>query len=455
MSQIPKRQLSLNAFLLPTGHHIAAWRHPDVPADAGLDLEQYKRLARTAEEAKFDAVFLADIVGIDGENDLDTLQRTARASGFEPLTLLSALAAVTQDIGLIGTVSTSYNEPYNVARKFASLDHLSRGRAGWNVVTSASEFEAQNFGLDQQRAHALRYERAQEFVEVVTGLWDSWDDDAFVFDKTNAQYFKPEGLHVLNHQGKHYQVRGPLNVARSPQGRPVVVQAGSSEAGQELAAQTAEVIFTAQQSLQDAQAFYSSVKGRLGKYGRQPGDLKILPGLFAVVGESEAHAHEKFEQLQALIPDQVGVGLLSALIGGVDLTGYAVDGPLPDNLPEPIGNKSRFQLLTQLARKEGLSIRQLYRRVATGRGHWSIYGTASQIADQLQTWFEEGAADGFNVLAPTLPGGLQDFAQHVVPELQRRGLFRTQYQGTTLRDRLGLPFVPSRYALAAQVQRAA
>ncbi|MCR6476248.1 LLM class flavin-dependent oxidoreductase [Variovorax sp. ZS18.2.2] len=451
----PPRQIKLNAFLMATGHHVAAWRHPDVPLQAGLGFAHYKALAQTAERAKFDGVFLADSVGIRDASASQTLHRSARVSGFEPLTLLSALAAVTERVGLIATVSTTYNEPYHVARKFASLDHLSGGRAGWNVVTSSNEAEALNFNLDRHPEHSLRYERAREFVDVVTGLWDSWDDDAFTHDKAEGEYFDPDRLHVLGHQGKHFRVRGPLNIARPPQGHPVVVQAGASEAGQALAAATAEVIFTAQQSLAGAQAFYRGLKGQLAHHGRDPEGLKILPGVFPVVGQSEQHAKEKLEELQSLIPPDVGAALLSTVIGGVDLAGYPVDGPLPDNLPEPNGPKSRFRLVTELARTEGLSIRQLYQRVGTARGHWSIHGTASQIADQLQQWFEEEAADGFNVMPPTLPGGLDDFVTQVVPELRRRGLFRHEYEGRTLRENLGLARPASRHLLAREFKAAA
>lgn len=434
------RQLRLNAFVLHSGHHIAAWRHPGVPAHQALDFSYYQNIARIAEAGRLDALFLADHIGINqasGE-DLEVQQRAARAVFFEPLTLLSALAVVTRHIGLIATASTSYNEPYNIARKFASLDHLSRGRAGWNVVTSASLTEARNFGLARQTPHALRYEKAAEFLQVVRGLWDSWEDDAFVIDKQNAQYFDPAKLHPLNHEGPYYQVAGPLNVARTPQGQPVIVQAGSSESGQELAAETAEVVFTAQQNLQTAQTFYRSLKSRLPGYGREPDDLKIMPGLFVVVGESESHAREKLEQLQALLPPQVGLGLLSSQMGSIDLTPYPLDGPFPRDLQEPEGHKARFQLLAQTAIREGLSIRQLYEKVAPARGHWTIHGTAAQLADQMQEWFENEAADGFNVMAPTLPGGLEDFVRHVIPELRRRGLFRHEYEGNTLRDRLAL-----------------
>ncbi|MDB5776058.1 MAG: nitrilotriacetate monooxygenase [Herbaspirillum sp.] len=437
MSGGDKRQLKLGAFLQATGHHIAGWRHPQAQPDAGANIAHYRRIAQTAEQAKFDMLFLADGVAIRS-HDADTLHRTARGASFEPLTLLSSLSAVTERIGLVATVSTTYNEPYHVARKFASLDHLSAGRAGWNVVTSWSESEAHNFNLERHPEHAARYDRAEEFVDVVRGLWDSWEDDAFLFDKNEGSHFDPAKLHALNHRGKHFSVSGPLNVARPVQGHPVIVQAGSSETGQELAARTAEVIFTAQQSLADAQHFYKNLKSRLAKYGRDPDQLKVMPGVSPVVGRSEAEALEKFEELQSLIHPSVGLSLLSQHLGGIDLSQYPLDGPLPDNLQEPNGAKSRFQLVTALARKEKLTIRQLYLRLATARGHWSIHGTPASIVDRLEEWFRNDAADGFNIMPPTLPGGLDDFVALVLPELRRRGLFRTEYEGLTLRENLGL-----------------
>jgi len=440
-----QRQIKLGAFLMETGHHIAAWRHPQAHAAAGLDFAHYAELAQIAERAKFDTIFFADTVGVR-DTDLASLSRTARADHFEPITLLSALSAVTKHIGLTATVSTSFNEPYNVARKFASLDHLSAGRAGWNLVTSSSEAEAHNFSLDHHFDHALRYERAREFYDVVTGLWDSWEDDAFVRDKSSGLYFDPAKLHALNHRGTHFKVKGPLNVARAPQGWPVVVQAGASEAGRELAAQTAEVIFVAHQTLDEAQSFYRDVKGRLGKYGRHADDLKIMPGIFPVIGRTQEEADEKFEALQSLIHPVVGVSLLSKMTGGVDLSSFPVDGPVPD-LPETNGGKSRQRLLLDLARRENLTIRDLYLRIAGARGHQQVVGTPQSIADQLQHWFEEGAADGFNIMSPWLPGGLVEFADQVVPELQRRGLFRTEYEGRTLRENLGLRRPPNRHTL--------
>ena len=429
------RQLKLGAFLMATGHHVAAWRHPDVPADAGLDFAQYKHLARVAEAAKFDALFVADSIAAATGT---IASHMARSDHFEPLTLLSALSAVTDNIGLIATATTSYNEPYHVARKFASLDHLSGGRAGWNLVTSDNAAEAQNFGRDEHLGHGERYSRAKEFHQVVTGLWDSWEDDAFVRDKASGNYYDPAKLHVLDHVGEHFRVKGPLNVARSPQGQPVIVQAGSSEAGRELAAQTAEVVFTAQTSLANAQAFYADLKGRLSRYGRGPDSLKIMPGVFVVVGATEAEAQAKFEAFQDLVEPEVGVALLGRMLGNFDLSGYPLDGPLPALPLTDSGQRSRQQLLSDLADREQLTLAQLGRRIAGGRGHYSLIGTPAQIADELQNWFENGAADGFNILVPHLPGGLEDVAQWVVPELQRRGLFRTEYSGSTLRENLGL-----------------
>ena len=427
-----RAQLALTAFLDTVGHHDAAWRRPGGDPARSLSLAHYVHMARTAEAGLFDAVFLADNLAFS-----DHAGHRAQ-SPFEPLTLLSALAAVTGRIGLVATVTTTYNEPFHVARKFASLDLLSGGRSGWNLVTSSNQAEAYNFGRDAHLAHAARYDRAREFAQVVLGLWDSWGDDAFVRDKASGRYFEPDRLNVLNHNGRHFRVKGPLNVARSPQGRPVLVQAGSSEPGKDLAAETAEVIFTAHQTLADAMAFYADVKGRLAAYGRDPDHLKIMPGVFPVVGRTEQEAEDKFGELQDLIHPEVGLSLLSGMLGGVDLSGHPVDGPLPD-LPESNGGKSRQDLLIRLARRESLTIRQLYLRIAGARGHRQIRGTPQTIADELEAWFRGGAADCFNIMPPMLPGSLDDFVELVIPELQRRGLFRTEYEGRTLRENLGLP----------------
>ncbi|GJE62349.1 LLM class flavin-dependent oxidoreductase [Methylobacterium trifolii] len=427
--------LRLGAFFYATGHHVAGWRHPSSEADGGLNLERYVGWARRAEAAKFDLVFLEDGTGIRDSN-LRSSERTARSAHFEPVTLLSALAAVTGRIGLVATTSTSFNEPYNVARRFASLDHLSNGRAGWNLVTSTTDAEAANFGGDAIALHADRYARAEEFVDVVLGLWNTWDDGAVVIDRASGQFSKPDGFRPLNHRGTHFEVRGPLNISRTPQGQPVVVQAGSSGPGKDLAARTAEVVFTANQTLAEAVAFTGDLKDRLPRFGRTADDLKVMPGLFPVVGRSEAEAREKFEALQDLIDPVVGLALLERMVGGFDLSGFDPDGPVPE-LPEAEGAKSRQQLMFDLARREGLTLRRLYLRIAGARGHSQIVGTPAQIADEMEERFRAGGADGFNIMPATLPGGLDDFIELVLPELRRRGLFRTEYQGRTLRDHLG------------------
>ncbi len=436
---------------MSSGHHIAAWRHPDARADGGLNFQHYRQITQTAERGKFDMIFFADGVAVWNRGPgTEALKRTTPVH-FEPLTLLSALSTVTEHIGLAATVSTTYNEPYHLARKFASLDHLSGGRAGWNLVTSATEAEAHNFSKEKHMDHTLRYKRAKEFVDVVKALWDSWEDEAFLRDKESGIYFDPDKLHIPNHKGEHFSVRGPLNVARPIQGYPVVIQAGSSEDGKNLAAQTAEVIFTAQQTLAEAQAFYADVKGRLAQYGRNPDNLKIMPGVFPVIGRTEEEAREKYQQLQDLIDPAVGLSLLSVLVGGVDLSGYPLDGPLP-NLPETNLQKSRLQLVSDLAQRDNLTIRQLYFAIAGARGHRTILGTPEQIADQLEDWFVNNGADGFNIMPPWLPGGLDEFVDLVIPELQRRGLFRTEYEGRTLRENLGLPRPTNQFSQVASAE---
>lgn len=444
-----ERKLRLGAFIPGAGQHVAAWRHPDAQADGGLNLEHYKRIVQTAERGKFDAMFLADGLAANFGGNLSS-GRSDKGASFEPVTLFSALSVVTKNIGFIATASTTYEEPYPLARKFASLDYLSNGRAGWNVVTSAGDATAKNFNREQQFEHAQRYERANEFVDTVKELWDSWEDDALVKDKESGVFFDPDKVHAPNHKGKYFQVQGPLNVARPPQGYPVIVQAGQSEPGKELAARTAEVIFTAQQTLEDAQAFYKDVKGRLAKYGRTPAQLKIMPGVSPYVGKTEAEARAKYEQLQELIHPEAGLALLSGLSGGeIDLSQYPIDGPLPD-LPATKGIISRQGMMIEIARKRHFTIRQLYQWVAGARGHWTIVGSVEQIADQLQEWFDNGAADGFNVLPPYLPGALDDFVDLVIPELQRRGLFRTEYEGSSLRENLGLARPQNQFSLRAK-----
>ncbi|KNY40475.1 nitrilotriacetate monooxygenase [Vibrio harveyi] len=432
------KQMRLGAFLPAPGHHIAAWRHPEAKADGGHDIEYYIELAKIAEQGKFDMMFLSDGVGVrTNYRNAEELSRWGRMVHFEPITLLSAIATHTQHLGLVATASTTYNEPFHIARKYASLDHLSHGRAAWNVVTSVTDAEAQNFNLDQQPAHADRYRRAQEFIQVTKGLWDSWKDDAFLYDKQSGQYFEPEKLKILDHKGEYFQVKGPLNIARSPQGYPVIVQAGSSKDGMRFAAEHAEVIFTAQQTLEQAQAFYQDIKAQAAGFGRAADQILVMPGVFPVIAESKAAAEERYEQLQDLIDPVAGLGLLMDRLGGFDLTGYDLDGPLPE-MPETEGSKSRQKMVYDQARNEQLTIRQLIKKVAGGRGHRVILGTASDIADQLEEWFVGEGADGFNVMPPYLPACLAEFVNQVVPELQRRGLFRTEYKGSSLRDHLGL-----------------
>jgi len=443
---VKKRQFRLGAFVQATGHHISAWRHPDAQIDAGENFEHYQQITQTAERSLFDAVFLADSPGIWG-GPPESQKRNGKLARFEPITLFSALSAVTKHIGFIATASTTYEDPYTLARKFASLDHLSNGRAGWNVVTTGNESAAGNFGLERHPDHSDRYERAEEFVQVVKGLWDSWEDDVFIRDRESGIYFDSDKLHILNHKGKHFSVKGPLNVSRPPQGYPVIVQAGASEAGRELAAKTAEVIFTANQTLADAQEFYADVKGRLAKYGRSPDDLKIMPGAFPVIGRTEAEAQEKYEFLQSLIHPDVAWGILRNYYKDVDLSQYSLDDPAPEISGETNNNKSRLKLVKDLATRGRLTLRELYRSLATARGHRTIIGTPESIADQLEEWFNNGAADGFNIMPPILPTGLDDFVNLVVPILQERGLFRTEYEGSTLRENLGLRRPTNQFAV--------
>lgn len=439
-----KRQIKLGAFLQSVGHHLAAWRHPDVDPANATRFSHLQQLAQTAERGKFDAIFFADALGLP-QIDPALLSKGAVTYFWEPLTILSALALNTSKIGLISTVSTSYLQPYHLARLFASLDHLSQGRAGWNLVTSGTDFEAHNFSLQQQTPHSERYRKAREYVDVVKGLWDGWDDNPYLFDKAAGQFFDPAKLHYLNHEGEFFSVAGPLQSARPVQGYPVIVQAGSSEDGQNLAAATAEVVFTAQQYLPAAQAFYRGLKDKLAAHGRDEDSLKIMPGVMPIIGRTAEEAEEKYQTLQSLIDPAVGIALLSAFLGNIDLSRYSIDDPVPD-FPDTEGWQSRQQLLVDLARKDNLSIRQLYQKVAGARGHRIITGTASDIADQLELWFTQGAADGFNILPATLPHGLDEFVDQVIPELQRRGLFRSEYTGNTLREHLELARPRSQYA---------
>lgn len=437
-----QRMMKLGAFVPAPGHHVAAWRHPDAVPGGGLDFAYYLDVVKTAERGLFDMIFLSDGVGVrTNYRDADELSRWGRVVQFEPLTLLSALAVHTSRIGLTATASTTYNEPFHIARNFASLDFLSNGRAGWNVVTSVTDLEAWNFNLDHQPDHQTRYRRAWEFMEVVTQLWDSFDDDAFIADKAAGRFFDPEKMRIPNFRGEFFKVRGPLNVARPPQGYPVVVQAGSSDDGQSFAATWAEVVFTAQQHLEQAQRFRAGIRDRAAQQGRDPSGLVVMPGVFVVVGQSQAEAEDRYAHLQSLIDPIVGLGLLSGLLGDIDASSFPLDEPLPP-LAETQGSKSRQNLpnlLYEEAHSRKLTIRQLYMASAGGRGHWSLIGTPAMIVDNLQLWFDEGGADGFNIMPAVLPNSLRDFTSMVVPELQRRGIFRKSYTGLTLRHHLGLP----------------
>ncbi len=435
-----RRQLHLNAFLKPPGEFLAAWRHPNAVPDAGVNIRHLIELARTAERACFDALFFADLVGVPFA-DQEVLRRVSVVNdSFEPTTLLAALSTATTRIGLIATASTTYNEPYHLARTFASLDHLSRGRAGWNLVTSLNDAEARNFGLAE---HEERYRRAAEFHEVVTGLWDSFDDDAFRYDQASGIYFDDDKLHRLDHRGRYFSVTGPLNIPRSPQGRPVVVQAGSSETGRSLAAAVADVVFTHHPDAAAARAFYVDIKARAAAAGRDPDHVVVLPALSTIVGRTLTEAEDKADRLYALLDPRVALADLAYWLGGVDLSAYPLDGPLPQ-LPLSNQSCSAQRLIVERARARNLTIRELARGLA--RDDRTIVSTPEGVADHIQEWFETQAADGFNVIFPYLPETLDDFANLVIPHLQRRGLFRTSYEGRTLRENLGLPRPASRYA---------
>ncbi|GAB3815493.1 LLM class flavin-dependent oxidoreductase [Kribbella italica] len=428
------RQLHLNAFLMSTGHHEASWRLPESNPVANTDIEHYRELARTAERGKFDSIFFADSPVLFS----DVGRRPA--GSLEPTVLLTAIAAATSRIGLIATASTTYNDPYNLARRFASVDHVSAGRAGWNVVTTAGPDAAKNFNLADQPAHAERYDRAAEFLEVAFKLWDSWQDDATLADKESGVWGDNDKVQPIEHVGRHFQVRGPLNLPRSPQGYPLIVQAGSSEDGKGLAARYAEAVFTAQQTLEDAQAFYADLKSRAAALGRDPDTLKILPGIVPVIGSTESEAAALERELDELIKPEYARQQLARTLR-VEPEDLPFDQPLPADLPdedEIQGAKSRYTLIVTLARRENLTVRQLIGRLGGGRGHRTFTGTPDQVADAIQSWFEADAADGFNIMPPVLPSGLVTFTDQVVPILQQRGLFRTEYTGTTLRDHYGL-----------------
>ena len=435
------RQLHLGAFMRPASIHTGAWRYPCAWPDMNFNYGHLKQSIQALERAKFDAFFMADHMAVLNM-PMDALKRSHTATSFEPFTLLSALSQVTERIGLVATGSTTFDAPYHIARRFASLDHLSEGRAGWNIVTTSNPDAALNFGLDEHMEHGERYERAREFYDVVTGLWDSWADDAFIRDVDSGIFFDPAKMHVLGHKGEFLSVRGPLNIARPVQGWPVIVQAGASEAGRKLASETAEAVFTAQSDIQAGQKFYADVKGRMETLGRSREHMKILPACFVVIGDTVEEAKAKRAKLDSLVNYANAIASLSIALGH-DASKFDADGPLPD-IPESNASKSGRERAIAMAKRENLTVRQLAQRLG-GYSGLAMVGTPKTIADEMQEWLETEASDGFTIMFPYLPGGLDDFVTRVVPELQGRGLFRRDYEGTTLRDHLGLPRPKNRF----------
>ncbi|AXV18202.1 LLM class flavin-dependent oxidoreductase (plasmid) [Neorhizobium sp. SOG26] len=440
------RQLHLNLFLMSRGHHEGAWRHPKSNPKALTDLNLYVEAAKIAEDAKFDGVFLADTLAAGNSSGL------ASSGSLEPIVLLSLLAAHTKRIGLIGTASTTYSLPYTLARQFATLDHLSNGRAGWNIVTSWAPEAGANYGLQQNLDHADRYKLAEEFVEAVDALWKSFPADAIIDDREGGQYLDVSRVTPANYQGSHHKTKGPLNVPGSPQGRPVYIQAGQSDAGRAFAARWAEAIFTAHMVKDTAKTFYSDVKNRAAAYGRRSEDIVVLPGISAAIGSTKREAEQVWEELDALTSTEVGLTRLSARFGGHDFSHIPLDRPLTkDDFPDPNSveaSKSRVVGYVDMTLREKLTLRQLLRKLAGARGHFALAGTPEEVADVIQDWFESGAADGFNVMPPIINSQLELFAQEVVPILQKRGLFRADYEGATLRSHFGLADVQQENPLA-------
>ncbi|MEH1887535.1 LLM class flavin-dependent oxidoreductase [Nostoc sp.] len=435
------KQLKLGAFMRPVSIHTGAWRYPGALPDANFNFPALKRFIQKLEQGKFDAFFMADHLAVLNM-PVNALKRSHTVTSFEPFTLLSALASVTEHIGLVATASTTYDQPYHIARRFASLDHISGGRAGWNIVTTANPDAALNFGLEEEVEHDERYRRAREFYDVVTGLWDSFADDAFIRDVEAGIYFDPAKLHVLNHQGKYLSVRGPLNIARPVQGWPVIVQAGASEAGRQLAAETAEAVFAPASNLEAGKALFADIKGRAQAIGRDPDSIKILPGALVIVGETVAEAQSKRVYLDSLVHYDSGIASLNSAIG-YDVSGFDPDGLLPEIPPNNGGHSSRERVIA-LAQRENLTIRQLAQRIGS-YGGLAFVGTPQTIADDMEKWLIEEGSDGFNIMFPFIPEGLNDFVDKVVPELQRRGIFRQEYEGTTLRENLGLARPANRF----------
>ncbi|OKO75192.1 LLM class flavin-dependent oxidoreductase [Bradyrhizobium sp. NAS96.2] len=440
-------EMKLGVMLFTTGYHEGAWRDPSVPANGGVDVNYYTHLATLAEDAAFHFVFLPDSPSVLERYDAH-VARISRNDGFEPITLLSALSSRTQEIGLVGTATTTYHQPYHLARMFASLDHLSRGRAAWNIVTSASKFEAPNFGEDELPDHDRRYVRAREFVDVVKGLWDTWEDDAFVRDKQSGIFADVGKLHLLNHQGDYFAVRGPLNIARPPQGYPVLVQAGASDAGMVFAAELAEVVFVAAPFLEQGKRYRATLKEKARAVGREDDQVLVMPGIIPIVGKTKQEASEKLQRLQSYTHIDVQIGLAERLVG-VDLHSINLDSFVPETLPQTNLVQSRQRVLLDLAARQKSTWRQLIHLVSETKGHLMIVGTPDEIADEMVDNFDQGAADGFNVMPATLPGGLKDFIELVIPELRRRGKFRSRYSGQNLRENLGLKRPVNRFTAAS------
>lgn len=444
--------MKLGVFLQGAGHHMAAWRMAEARPDAGLRFDHFARLATVAEQGRLDMVFLADFAAVT-EADLDSGGRSAFPAHLEPITLLGALASVTTRIGLVGTMTTSYNEPYLIARQFAGLDQVSGGRAGWNLVTSTFEGEAANFSRMASSSHAERYSRALECGTVVQYLWDSWEQDALLLDTGAGLFFDPSKVHKVSHKGRHFSVKGPLTIPPSPQGRPVLVQAGSSEDGIRVGARLAEVVFTAQ-SFSEAQHYYHRIKSEAARYERRPEDVKVMPGLAFVVAKTEHDAQARFARLQSLISPELAMQRLSSIAGNYDFSAHDVDGSFPElDWEQTTGQRSRLKLLVDRARAEGWTIRQAANWIAGTKGHNLVVGAPEQIADEMEKWFREGAADGFNLMPLTLPGDLIAFINLVVPELRRRKLFREEYEGKTLRENLGLPSPRNVFAAGRRPER--
>lgn len=428
-----KKYMKLGLFLAGYGHHVASWRHPQASEAGPMDLEHLINVAKTAEKGKFDLLFLADSLFVSETSHPNILSR------FEPLTLLSVLARETQHIGLASTASTTYEEPFHLARRFSSLDHISNGRAAWNIVTSSINSTAENFNGTKHMEHELRYERAEEFVDVTTQLWRSWESETFKRDKQEGVFIDASKLHAINHVGKHFKVRGPLNIERSPQVRPLLIQAGSSPTGTELAAKVADVVFTAQSNRNDAQTFYEKIKTKATHYNKTKNQIAVMPGLFPVIGDTEEAAQQQYQQLQDLILPEIGLKILAPYVGEIDLTQYDLSTPFADiSFDTGNGVQSRFEVILREAKAHDLTLEQVMKQVAGSRGHHIVVGTPEQIADKMEDWFNNKAADGFNIMPPLLPTQFDKFVEQVIPILQKRNLVQTSYVSGTLREKFGL-----------------